>query len=333
VELIYLASELRKGTGDEKVMSNLLVDYIERVGSQLALDVAEKHGEKGEAHLQQIMSNIESVLVKRLKTRNIDSDVLRNVAEKLNQCLDACMGQLKSQWTLKQKSFTEDDMENPTTTLGVYEGSGKDENELQSIVEKVQNSVSSEPMNQFGFENLDPDKEPQAQETGESRRDIALPKDVLNRDSILYILEKEVARAVRYGTAFSVLMLSIYKITPATPLPPGSIDREKVFNFMMKHCARLFRNTDIIGRLDKEKLLVILPMTAGIESRKAMRRIFKEVHELKYEIEGTHLAVKMAGSVTTFDKDMTPTLKDFVKRAESDIFDMVLRLRNVQSLY
>jgi hypothetical protein len=41
----------------------------------------------------------------------------------------------------------------------------------------------------------------------------------------------------------------------------------------------------------------------------------------------------MAGSVTTFDKDMTPTLKDFVKRAESDIFDMVLRLRNVQSLY
>jgi hypothetical protein len=41
----------------------------------------------------------------------------------------------------------------------------------------------------------------------------------------------------------------------------------------------------------------------------------------------------MAGSVTTFDKDRTPTLNEFVKRAESDIFDMVVRLRNIQSIY
>jgi hypothetical protein len=333
VELIYLASELRKGTGDEKVMSELLVDYIERVGSKLALDVAEKHGQQGEAHLQQIMSNIESVLVKRLKTRNIDANVLRSVAERLSQRMDDCMGQLKTQWTLKQKSFTEDGMENPTTTLGVYEGGAQDEKELQSIVEKVQHSVSAEPVNQLAFENLDPEKAAEADKITVGGLDAELPKGILNRDSILYILEKEVARSVRYGTAFSLLMLSIYKITPDKPLPPGSIDREKVFNFMMGQCYRLFRNTDIIGRLDKEKLLVILPMTAGMESRKAMRRILKEIHELKYEIQDTTLTVKLAGSVTTFDKDITPTLNDLVKRAESDIFDMIQRLRNVQSLY
>ena len=34
-ELIYLAAEIRKGSGDEQALSDLLVDYVERLGSKL----------------------------------------------------------------------------------------------------------------------------------------------------------------------------------------------------------------------------------------------------------------------------------------------------------
>ncbi len=43
-ELIYLASELRKGTGDEKILTELLVDYIERIGSKIVLDTTNPDG-------------------------------------------------------------------------------------------------------------------------------------------------------------------------------------------------------------------------------------------------------------------------------------------------
>ena len=54
---------------------------------------------------------------------------------------------------------------------------------------------------------------------------------------------------------------------------------------------------------------------------------------MEYRINETEIVIKLAGVVTTFDKDRTPTLNDLVRRAESDIFDMVNRLRNIQSIY
>ena len=61
--------------------------------------------------------------------------------------------------------------------------------------------------------------------------------------------------------------------------------------------------------------------------------ILKGIHDVEYSIEETPVVIKLAATVTTFDKDRTPNLNDFIKRAESDIFDMVNRLRNIQSIY
>ena len=160
-----------------------------------------------------------------------------------------------------------------------------------------------------------------------------MPKGILNRNSILYILEKEIARTIRYDTPFSVLMLAIYKVTPAKPLPAGAINRGAVMHFVLSNLVRVCRLTDILGVLDRNKFLALLPMTTEKNSKAAMRRILKSIHDVDYSIEETPVVIKLAGTVTSFDKDRTPTLNDFVKRAESDIFDMVNRLRNIQSIY
>ena len=103
-------------------------------------------------------------------------------------------------------------------------------------------------------------------------------------------------------------------------------------NLVLGQLASIFRNTDIIGRLDEEKMLVILPMTAEVNSRKAMSRILKQINDRRFEIDGTALTLKLAGSVTAFDQDLTPSLKEFIRRAEDDITDMLRRLQNVHSI-
>jgi PleD family two-component response regulator len=155
----------------------------------------------------------------------------------------------------------------------------------------------------------------------------------LNRNSILYILEKEIARTVRYDTSFSVLMLAIYKVTPAKPLPAGTINRGDIMHFVLSNLVRVCRRSDILGVLDHNKFLALMPMTTEKNAKAAMRRILKNIHDVDYSIKETPVGIKLAGTITTFDKDRTPNLNDFVKRAESDIFDMVNRLRNIQSIY
>ncbi|MEJ2037492.1 MAG: hypothetical protein P8X55_00975, partial [Desulfosarcinaceae bacterium] len=56
-ELIYLASEIRKGTGDEGALGDILVDYVERISQQMALDKAGETDE-GEGHLKEVMKTV-----------------------------------------------------------------------------------------------------------------------------------------------------------------------------------------------------------------------------------------------------------------------------------
>jgi PleD family two-component response regulator len=104
-------------------------------------------------------------------------------------------------------------------------------------------------------------------------------------------------------------------------------------HFVLSNLVRVCRRADIVGVLDRNKFLTLMPMATEKKSKAAMRRILKGIHDVEYSIEETPVAIKLAGTVTTFDKDRTPNLGDFVKRAESDIFDMVNRLRNIQSIY
>ena len=330
-ELIYLASEIRRGSGDETVLSDLLVDYIERVGSEIALDAAQKQGEEGDQHLQGLISKIESTLVERLKGKDLSTEILHKVAERLGERMEECLEALKSRWASRQNTLTPDGVENPTAVPGVFEENAAAGAELHAVMEQMRTSTDEKEavQGQVVVKEAPSDVEPADEEKAIKA---ALPKGILSRNSILYILEKEIDRAIRYDTPFSVLMLSIYKVTPAKPLPAGTINRGDVMHFVLSNLDRVCRRSDIIGVLDRNKFLALMPMTTEKNSRAAMRRILKGIHDVDYSIEETPVVIKLAGTVTTFDKDRTPTLNDFVKRAESDIFDMVNRLRNIQSI-
>ena len=116
-----------------------------------------------------------------------------------------------------------------------------------------------------------------------------MPMGVLNRNRILYILEKEIARSKRYDTPFSILMFSIYKMTPDKKVSSEEIPEDAVMGLVLENLAGAFRETDFVGLLDNSKVMAILPMTAGVASKKAMGRILKCVHEPQYKVNDLSL--------------------------------------------
>ena len=103
-ELIYLASEIRKGTGDDKVLSDLLVDYVERVGSHLAMDAADKQGVQEGKQLRSIVAKVESTLLRGLKNKDVDVQVIHQVARRLNERFDEAMKRLEGQWVERKQA-------------------------------------------------------------------------------------------------------------------------------------------------------------------------------------------------------------------------------------
>jgi hypothetical protein len=72
---------------------------------------------------------------------------------------------------------------------------------------------------------------------------------IYRRHVFMFLLEDEMRRAKRYGTAFSLIMLR---------LGPGDGARTEK---LVLHMAASLRNSDKIGRYSEERLLILLPAT------------------------------------------------------------------------
>jgi hypothetical protein len=342
-ELIYLASEIRKGTGDEKVLSNLLVDYVERVGSNMALDAAKQNDQEGGDHLQEIISKVESELVGGLKNKGIDAEVLKKVEQRLHERMDQCMEKLEADLILRKSSSAAGETETTPTALQILEESVEEGDELKEIIDKIRSNLKEKGIDESDYQKISEEitkakpglkKKPEAKPSATARQlTKGLPAGVLNRKSILYFIEKEIFRSLRYDTPFSMITFSILRATPRQPVRKGSITREHINKAVMEKLVSLVRVTDLIGYLDKTKIVSVMPMTEEKFGRKAMARVMKILHSDDYYIGEIPIEIKLVAQVTGFDKDRTDNLKAFIKRAETDILNMANRLKNIQSLY
>lgn len=335
-ELIYLASEIRKGTGDESVMSDLLVDYIERVSSKITIDAAQKKGDEGGKQLRGIIASVENALLKGLKNKDVNAEVIHKVAQRLNDRMEQCIEKMESQmFTLQHQSFDGAGDEQSTTMLGEYEKKAEDPAQIKSILNKVKDTIhddvegiTPEPPKEPEFKPLQKEeKKAPVHKPGE------LPEGIYDHKTIVAFLEKEIARSMRYDTPFSVLVLSVLRITPKIKMEIEDQFKQAVVRMLLQTIADTFRVSDVIGMLDKNKVLAMLPMTISQEAKLATRRIMKTIHEQEFFVDDIPLTIQLAGSATTFDQKRTPTLDKFVKRAESDSSEMVRRLKNIHNIF
>lgn len=335
-ELIYLASELRKETGDKKALTELLVGYIEKIGGNIAVDTAEHLGETGSDHLKSILSDVQSEIVDRLKSKDIETHVMSGVADRLNSRMDKFLEKLESNLSKRHSALGTWDHET-TSLLRFFEENVSDTEELKSILKQLRDKYKDIKSAEIRFDIF---KEDSAEESPEKtngsvepvKKEQALPKGVHNRKSTLYFIEKEILRSSRYQTPFSVVTMSILKAVPQKKFVAGTVTRDDITASVLENLVNMVRDTDLLGILDKKRIVTLMPMTDEDEAKLALRRLLRTIHSNMVKVNDVPLEVKFAGSVTSFEKNLTPSLKEYIKRVERDIYEMVQRLKNLQIL-
>ncbi len=331
-EMIYLASEIRKSKGDENALTDVLVDYVERVGESLALEKAAEDGDTGEAHIKGVMGRIQSEMIDRLKTKNLDEDLLSSVEERLKIRLEGVMDKLKREWGGGQSIPVRSEDLRRFSILGVLEEGAGDDEDLPQILDQIRGSLRKRGVHDANFNAVYEElvKGKIAWQKREEKKN--LPLGVLNRSSILYFLEKEIGRALRYGSVFSAVMLAVIRATPSRRVEPEAIRQKDIQKAVLDRLVAIVRTTDFVGTLGGGKVMVVLPMVQPNESRIARRRIVGEFHGEPLTVADTPVVVKLASSTTDFHPQQTATLKAFLTRAESGLQEMAARLRHIQEL-
>jgi hypothetical protein len=332
-ELIYLASELRKGTGDEKILTELLVDYIERIGSKIALDTVNPNGNKNDNHIKKVIANIESDIVSRLDKKGIDDEVLKGVQEKLMARMEACFNKLKKEWESGQTSKTSIVPADQKTIFKILEESVGEGDKLHNILAQVRNSVKEGKIDENNIQQIFKEIKRINKNKKKRKTREMLPSGILPYNTTLLFIKKEISRSNRYETPFSVIAFSIVKVEPKQPKSRGKLKGESINQFIMGELVKSIRDADLIGILTKKILVALLPMTEKENAKIAMRRILGSFNGGPITVSGLDLEFQIAGTVTSFNEDQTPDLKSFVKVVEHDHDEFIIRLQNIRDLY
>ena len=338
-ELIYLATEIRKGTGDETVLKDLLVEYVERLGSKIVLDDVKTDDQREGNHLKEVMASVESEIVNKLEKKGIQSEVLQAVQQRLTERMESCFNNLKAEWEkrIKKTPSKEDVLE--TTIFQILEESVEEGDELHSILEKVRSSIHKQEIDENNFQQLYDEIQRRIKGQKKDHRQTVkkekknLPSGILNYNNTHLFLEKEISRSLRYETPFSIITLSVDKIVPKKRIHRGAINGHQINESILHELIKILRDADLVGILTKKILAVLLPMTDKQNARIAMSRLLKLLHEKSFLINDISLSIKFVGAVTSFNLDDTPDLKSFIHTAENEHNEFIIRLRNIQDLY
>ena len=332
-ELIYLAAELRKGTGNDKILTELLVDYIERIGSKIVLDTTNSDGKADDDHVKKVIAKVESDIVNRLDKKGIDDEVLKGVQEKLMERMEECFNKLKKDWEQQQASTTHTTDVGQTSIFRILEESVDEGDELHSILNQVRKTVKQGEIHENDIHQIFKEIKRINKKKEPRKNSNKLPGGILTYKNTLFFIEKEISRSKRYETPFSVITFSIIKIEPKQPIPKGKLSGQKIHQVVMGELIKSLRGADLIGILTKKILMVLLPMTEKKNARIALRRLLRSLHDAPITVNGYDLKVQFAGAITSYDEDQTPDRDTFLKAVENDHNELVIRLKNVHELY
>ena len=331
-ELIFLASEIRKGTGDEKIMTDLLVDYVERLGSTLNLDMDKDDEVKGKQHLRRIIGNIESDIVGRLKNMNVKDDLIGRLEERLENRMDEILEKAKDD--LLQSPSAEKDQGDLSelSILKIMEQSVFENEELIEILELIRNQAESGVVDENNFEQiyLKMKEEEQKRRLKEEQRQV--PSGVVKDQILTLLMKKEVSRAQRYGVHLAAMAFSLIKATPLDENLPQSVSRQILIDTILKKMVRIVRSSDLIGEFGNNEIVVLLPFTPPDEAQRTLKRCLELLYLEPLEANGTAFTIKMAGVVVSYDLTHTPDAEVFINELSKELMQMEIRIRNIQNL-
>ena len=338
-ELIYLASEIRKGTEDEDFLKDLLVEYIERLGSTIVLDNKSQKKIEGDENLKKVIAGVESEILEKLENKGIEPGVLEAVQQRLIDRMESTFNELTANWKNKEENSDSKREDRKSSIFEMLEESVNEDEEFYTILKQVRSNIKELDINENNFQDIYCEirkliklQEENKEKSG-NRNKKALPAGILSYNQTLLFIDKEISRSLRYGTPFSIITFSIEKILSKQPIPKGSIDGSHVNKLIMDELISILRDADIVGILTKKILVVLLPMTENENARIALRRLLKSLQAKNFQVNGLSFSVRFAGYVTSFDVDERQDSATFINNAENGHNEFLVRLKNVQDLY
>jgi GGDEF domain-containing protein len=332
-QLIYLASEIRKGTGDDDALAEILAGYVEQMGGQMALDQTEE--KDNPEHLKQVMGSIESNIVRQLGKMDVGGDVIDKLEARLNARMETVLDQMRAEW-IKTKAQTGEGggPAKPHKVLSVLqtlEQSVSEHDELGAILKIVRNKVESGEIDENDYKKIQDEISSQKRLAKEREANRVMPTGVIKASAMAFILEKEIARANRYDYSFSALAFSMVQIKPRAKVPAGTINNEILMEAVLALLSQTFREVDIVGQLGKNTIVAMLPLINREDSKKALNRVMKVLQDKPIDVKGVPVDFKFAGIAISFDGEHTPDGKSFIRVMSGRLQDMANRLKNIQS--
>ena len=337
-ELIYLASEIRKGAGDEKVLTELLVEYVERIGSQIALDDVNSNGRKGSDDLKKIIAEVKSQIVKKLGKKGMSPDVLKAVQQKLNQRMESSFKELMAGGKDSPEASSPAQKTGGNSILKMLEECVDEGDELYNIIKQVRSTSQERGIDENDFQQLHAEiqrfrqLEDVSEAISDNGADGPLPDGILSQDLIHLFIKNEIVRSRRYSTPFSLITLSVAKVIAKQPIPKGSINRHLVNKIIMTELNGMIREEELVSLLTEKIILIFLPMTNYTKAKLSMSRLQKSLQAKIFQINKYSLSVILAGVVTSFDVERDHDLNALFRNAENEHDDYSTRLKNIQDL-
>ena len=332
-ELIFLAAEIRKGTGDERELTELLVEYVERLGSKLTVDIAKQDHAAGEGQLRRIVATIESSIVERLKKMEVQDDIIKRLEEKFNSRINELVDKVKLDWIRSMSGQQAEGIRTNLSVLQMLEQTVSESTELGEIIEVIRSKVEANEIDENDFSQLYTEMVKEQRRRADGSRNIDMPIPVIPESNLLFSLEKEIARARRYFTPLSVLAFALVKVKPRDGTPVEGLSNQTLKTAICQRIFTIVRDSDIIGQMGTNKLLVLLPMTSPFGARTALQRCLKLIHSQPIEVGGISMDIKAAGVMMSFDQTFKGDAKAFFDSLSADLAHMETRIRNLQAYF
>jgi hypothetical protein len=332
-ELIYLASEIQKGGGDEVMLADILVDYVERLGSKTALDQSTSGTSPDAEHVKKVLGEVESTILKQLSKMNVKGETLARMEERLNERMEGILDRMRLEWLNAQSARSADQDRQTLSLLQTLEQSAAADPDLSAALAAVRSKVDAGEIGENDFSQILVEIERQRQIQKGMSEDQPLPEDVLSSDEIMFILEKEIARANRSKTPFSALAFSFVTAKSKMKALQELITTDAVIAAALEKLTQIFRNMDYVGLIGKNKMLAILPLADQIKARKALNRVMQALHADPLEVNEVPVNIRVAGVAVTYDCDRAVDAASFTRHISTQLMDMVARLKNIQVLF
>ncbi|HEX7026715.1 MAG TPA: diguanylate cyclase [Gammaproteobacteria bacterium] len=155
--------------------------------------------------------------------------------------------------------------------------------------------------------------------------------DVYNRRYFIEQAEKEMAKAVRYGTVFSIMAVDIDHFKKINE-DYGHFAGDAVLRAVSNTCMNNLRTMDIFARFGGEEFIFLIPESDKIDVPAFAEKVLHALEQTEVEYEKHTIRFTVSIGVKTFDKTIL-SLEGLLKAAEDALDEAKRRGRNCVVIY